>query len=362
MRELGLTGLSEDGRFLVAHDALTDESFHIPTDTRLTSLLDVSPSGSSSARTATQTDREAGNRETTMETTLSPRDIQTRIRRGESPEQVAEQSGMPVDKVRGFAVPVIAEREFIVEQARKTSVRRLHSTGTPGMLLGSLVDTGLAATGASVEAAKWDSWRREDGRWTVVVAADGALEPVTFLFDVKGRYVLPADDAAHELIGDVVQDVLNATPDMALANAVREEPPHADAPTVEEYLVQSVEVVETVEIVETVERVQSPVDDLPNYDDVPFEIPMPEEILEHSAPVSSLKEARDRRALEQLALAIDSQAEAPAESSDVEITEEQNLAVPSTPHPSSHAASKKRHERRRVPSWDEIMFGGTPQD
>jgi hypothetical protein len=343
MRELGLTGLSEDGRFLVAHDALTDESFHIPTDIRLTSLLGASPAGPSSDRTATQPDREAGTRETTMEVTLSPRDIQHRIRRGESPEQVAEQSGMSVEKIRGFAIPVIAEREFVVEQARKTPVRRLHSTGTPGMLLGSLVDTGLAAAGASAEAATWDSWRREDGRWTVVVEPDGALEPVSFLFDVKGRYVLPADDAAHELIGDVVQEVLNATPDMALANAVREES-HAPEP-------QSAE-----------EFVAEAVDDLPNFDEVPYDIPLPEEILEHSAPVSSLKEARDRRALEQLAMAIDSQAEAPAEASDVEITEEQNLAVPSTPHPSTHPSSKKRHERRRVPSWDEIMFGGAQHD
>jgi hypothetical protein len=354
MRELGLTGLSEDGRFLVAHDALTDESFHIPTDIRLTSLLDATSSGPSSDRTATQPDREAGNRETTMEVTLSPRDIQARIRRGESPEEVAEQSGMSVEKVRGFAVPVIAEREFIAEQARKTSVRRLHSTGTPGMQLGALVDAGLAAVGASAEAATWDSWRREDGRWTVVVSPAGALEPVTFLFDVKGRYTLPADDAAHELIGDVVQEVLNASPDMSLAHAVREEVREAvETVAVETVIEETVE--ETVEVIETV-------DDLPNYDDVPFDIPMPEEILEHSAPVSSLKEARDRRALEQLALAIDSQAEAPAESSDVEITEEQNLAVPSTPQPSTHPSSKKRHERRRVPSWDEIMFGGAQHD
>jgi hypothetical protein len=370
MRELGLTGLSEDGRFLVAHDALTDESFHIPTDIRLTSLLEASPAGATSNGTAQQPDRKAGTREPTMEVTLSPRDIQTRIRRGESPEQVAEQSGMPVEKVRGFAVPVLAEREYIVEQARKTSVRRLHSTGTPGMLLGSLVDAGLSAAGASAEAAAWDSWRREDGRWTVVVSPVGALEPATFLFDVKGRYVLPADDGAHELIGDVVQEVLNATPDMALANAVREEA-HAQEPA--PLMVDVVEVIETVEVVEVVEVVEqidaatptmSAADELPNYDDVPFDLPAPDEIIERSAPVSSLKEARDRRALEQLALAIETSAEAPAEEADVEITEQQNLAVPSTPHPSQHPsqhASKKRHERRRVPSWDEIMFGGAHQ-
>ena len=95
MRELGLTGLSEDRRFLVAHDALTDESFHIPTDLRLTSLLDDAL-GAASTGTTKQPDHEAGTREPTMEVTLSPRDIQNRIRRGESPEQVADASGMPV--------------------------------------------------------------------------------------------------------------------------------------------------------------------------------------------------------------------------------------------------------------------------
>ena len=223
MRELGLTGLSEDRRFLVAHDALTDESFHIPTDLRLTSLLDAA-FGTASTGTTTQPDREAGTREPTMEVTLNPRDIQNRIRRGESPEQVAEASGMPVDKVRGFAIPVIAEREYVVEQARITSVRRLHATGAPGMQLGSLVDAALAAQGASAESAVWDSWRREDGRWTVIVAPEGAPEPATFLYDAKGRYVLPADDAAHELIGDLaLQESEPTTGDMAIADAVREE-------------------------------------------------------------------------------------------------------------------------------------------
>ena len=81
--------------------------------------------------------------------------------------------------------------------------------------------------------------------------------------------------------------------------------------------------------------------------------------------MSSLKEARDRRALEQLAMSIEAEAEAPAEPADVEITEEHevhDVAVPSTPHPSQHGPSKKRHERRRVPSWDEIMFGGSAKD
>lgn len=307
MRELGLTGLSEDGRFLVAHDSLTDESFHIPTDIRLTSLLETSPSGT---------------RESTMESTLSPRDIQARIRRGNSPQQVADESGMPLDKIQAFAVPVIAEREFVVEQARKTSVRRLHVSGSAGMLLGSLVDESVAARGLSPEAARWDSWRREDGRWTIVVLPEETSEPATFLFDTKGRYVLPADDIAHELIGDL---------------ALQESPEVVETHDVEpEELTIEVDIVE--EIIEA---------------DITFDLPVPEDFIEHSAQVSSLKEARDRRALEQLALTIDAEAAAPTEASDVEITEEHDLAVPHTAKP-----AKKKHERRRVPSWDEIMFGG----
>ena len=74
--------------------------------------------------------------------------------------------------------------------------------------------------------------------------------------------------------------------------------------------------------------------------------------------VSSLKEARDRRALEQLSLG-DEDDEAPAteavaehEVDDFEDSLEHDVAVPDTMGP-----RKKRHERRRVPSWDEIMFG-----
>lgn len=287
-----------------------------------------------------------------MEVTLSPRDIQARIRRGESAEQVAESSGMALEKVHAFAVPVIAEREFIVEQARATSVRRLHASGAPGLVLGPLVDESLVAHGSSAEAATWDSWRREDGRWTIVVSPDGDAEIATFLFDTKGRYVLPADDAAHELIGDLALE------------------PAEPAQTVEAVEVSEfVEVIETVEVYEVAPAVpiDPAVDDLPVFDEVPYEFPELDEIIQRPTPVSSLKEARDRRALEQLALSIDAQAAAPAEASDVEITEEQavDVAVPSTVHPSQQHRSehsKKRHERRRVPSWDEIMFGGSARD
>ena len=137
MRELGLDGLSEDGRFLIARDQSTDETFHIPADRRLTSLIDATSRGSTS-----------GQLETSMESSLSPRDIQTRIRRGESPDEVAVVAGVPVEQIIGFATPVLAEREYMCEQARKTPIRRKH-VGGAGVLLGTLVDENVAADGTS---------------------------------------------------------------------------------------------------------------------------------------------------------------------------------------------------------------------
>ena len=312
MRDLDLKGLSEDGRFLVARDTTTGETYRILADHRLSSLIGKpSHSGSTS-----------GQLEIRMQSSLSPRDIQTRIRRGESPQSVADSAGVPVEQISGFAGPVLAEREFMCEQARKTAIRRKH-VGGAGVQLGFLVSDNIAAAGGVPEEAAWDSWRREDGRWTVLVTPHGQAHPATFLFDVKSRYVLPADEFAHELVGDIA---LPDSTDMAIADAVRA----AESPRV------------------------SPVEPA-----LPVEIPEPIVAIEEEtlSGVSSLKEARDRRALEQLALsdAAEEQDSPPApeaEQDDFEDSLEDNVAVPDTMGP-----RKKRHERRRVPSWDEIMFG-----
>ncbi|MCW2771418.1 MAG: hypothetical protein JWR27_2851 [Aeromicrobium sp.] len=318
MRDLDLEGLSRDRRFLVARDLTSGEQFRITADHRLTSLI-----GKSSHPGST-----SGQLEIRMESSLSPRDIQTRIRRGESPESVADSAGVPVEQITGFAGPVLAEREFMCEQARKTSIRRKHIGGA-GVLLGTLVDENIASGGGVPEEAVWDSWRREDGRWTVVVTPHDRTHPATFLFDVKSRYVVPADEFAHDLVGDVA---LPDSTDMAIADAVRSErrsEPTADQPDVVEELMLDVELVEVLA------------------DDAEF-----------LTGVSSLKEARDRRALEQLALGEAAEAQAAAapapeaEVDDFEDSLEDNVAVPDTMGP-----RKKRHERRRVPSWDEIMFG-----
>lgn len=316
MRDLGLIRLSEDRTFLIARDAASGQEFRIRADHRAKSLIDaLSP-----------TDKAAtGQLEIKMDSSLSPRDIQTRIRRGENPDAVADVAGVHVDRIMAYAIPVLAEREHMCEQARKTVIRRKYVAGT-GVVLGTLVDERLLARGGSPEAATWDSWRREDGRWALHITPEGASEAASFIFDVQGRYVLPADELAHDLVGDFA---LPDTGDMAIADAVRD---HAEG--------------------------------------IPDMVATPEQ---HPEGVSSLKVARDRRAMEQLALG-DESGEVAAPRLDDDSTgltaddaavmsydEEEEIAhdvaVPDGLGPMSQPR-KKRHERRRVPSWDEIMFGG----
>ena len=327
MRELGPDRLSQDGQHVVLSDSQSGESFQVSLE-RLRTVLDRAEGTVPEVR---------AEQEPTMEqTTLSPREIQTRVRRGESAEQIAQSSGMTLTAVEPFAAPVVAEREYMVEQARRTTIRRRHVGGS-GVQLGGAVDERLADTGRVPEDAAWDAWRREDGRWTVVATPAGQDEPATFLFDVKGRYVVPADEAAHDLVGDVA---LPESTDMAIADAIRESVA-ASAPEAEV-------VVETAELEIEIEHAV---------------LGSAEEDAEAHAPVSSLQEARDRRAME-----AEAAAEAEAQAQHAERAEEpqqdsldalfseaaEDVAVPDTVAP----RTKKKQERRRVPSWDEIMFGG----
>lgn len=321
MRELSIEGLSDDEQFLVLTDPTTDERFALSR-----SLLATAP--------------QPIPREQPMETHLTPREIQTRIRRGESPDDIAADTGMPITSIEPFAGAVIAEREYMAQQAQRTGVRRKHVTGS-GTRLDELVAQGLRARNQSPDDATWNSFRREDGRWTVLLAFGEST--ATFLYDAEGRYVLPTDDAAHDLVGDVA---LPESPDMALADAIRDAEPVAE-PAVEPEPADQVEPAHQVDQVEYSGELQLDLE-------LPADIAVAEHLLDDAAilpPVSSLKEARDRRAQTAMSQP-ETDTEVESEHDHLDEVIEHDIAVPdSAPQP------KKRHERRRVPSWDEIMFG-----
>ena len=189
MQDLTLVGLTEDkSKLLLVSDS--GEKYTLPADAKLRAAL-----RGDHAR--------PGQLETKMDSALRPRDIQARIRAGESPENVAEAAQTSVDRIMGYATPVLAERAHIADRAQRASVRRRSGDG-PGRTLDEAVSELLRAKNVDPETVEWDSWRREDGRWTVVADFKLAdrVRHAEFTFDVQGRYVVAENDESRLLVGE----------------------------------------------------------------------------------------------------------------------------------------------------------------
>ncbi|MFF6998368.1 septation protein SepH [Streptomyces sp. NPDC008313] len=188
MPELRVVAVSNDGTRLVLKAADSTE-YTLPIDERL--------------RAAVRGDRpRLGQIEIEVESHLRPRDIQARIRAGASAEEVAQLAGIPVDRVRRFEGPVLAERAFMAERARKTPVRRPGENAGPQ--LGEAVQERLLLRGADKETVQWDSWRRDDGTWEVLLVYLVAGEPhsASWTYDPPRRLVQAVDEEARSLIGE----------------------------------------------------------------------------------------------------------------------------------------------------------------
>ncbi|MBA2773139.1 MAG: DUF3071 domain-containing protein [Nocardioidaceae bacterium] len=189
MRKLKLVGLSADGRSVVFLDDAGAE-FSTPADDRL--------------RAALRGDRaRLGQLEIEMDSALRPRDIQARIRAGESAESVAALAQVSVDKIMPFCVPVLAERQHVAALAQRCHVRRRNVEG-PSRRLSDVVAERLRERGVSLDTASWDAWRRDDGRWAVQATYQSGERERTalFVFDTMGRFSLADDDEAKWLTGE----------------------------------------------------------------------------------------------------------------------------------------------------------------
>jgi hypothetical protein len=194
--ELRVMAVTGDGDRLVLR-APDGQEFFLAIDDRL--------------RAAVRGDRaRLGQIEIELDAQLRPRDIQARIRSGQTAEQVADLAGIPLERVRRFEGPVLAERAFMAERAQNTQVRRAGETHGPK--LGDVVRERLAQREPDHDSAQWDSWRREDGMWTVRLAfrIGGLPYEATWAFDPPRRLVTPADDEARLLSSDVAAE--NAFP------------------------------------------------------------------------------------------------------------------------------------------------------
>ena len=186
MHRLRFVGLAEDGAHLVVSTGAND-CFLLPIDEALRSAVRGANGQQQQQRLP-------------LPTPIRPREIQARVRAGETPEQVAAGSGMSVERVMRFAYPVLAERAQVVEQARRARVRR--DTAAP--TLDERLAARLEARGVNPAAVTWDSHKREDGTWLVVASWRSAERDrsATWMFELTTKVLVPEDDLAQHLTGE----------------------------------------------------------------------------------------------------------------------------------------------------------------
>ncbi|MGJ3509703.1 septation protein SepH [Enemella sp. A6] len=343
-----------------------------------------------------------------MESGLTPREIQERIRAGQSLDEVTEVAGMPRDRVERFALAVYDERRHLAEQAREHSVRRTGESGSH-RLLGEVVEAWFAEHQVDPETVTWDATRGEDRHfWTVTVRWGADEQLATFGYDVRGTFAVAQDDAAKELIDDdgtMVEPepeddpgssddepTLNYADQFAIVNVIQDEDAVDDEDADDDHEDTVSGPFDLQDIVPTPE---SELDALyamlrghqedsvniyagltdpepaqpktrrrrrgrkrdPEAEPPTFEEPTPEQ---HPAeqPASEQSTAEQSPAEQPTPVGRPAPEQAPA--GDLEqpsLLEDDSPAPPPAPAP-------KRKQRRRaaVPSWDEIMFGGPTKE
>ena len=309
MRDLHVVAVSESGTTIVLADE-AGEQFTVPIDDRL--------------RAALRGDRvREGQLQIAMTSQLSPRDIQERVRAGATADEVSEQAGVPVERVLRFAAPVLDERAHMARQARGALLRdeSLLELGT----LDEVAERVLGQRGVG-DTARWDAWRREDGRWLVACRWMEEHQERTALWalDSSAGSATPIDDTARELAG-----MPTSTPSGPARLAVVPDRQRGTAPTPDSPVVQE--------------------DDTPTGPIPPL---VPEPLAPSPGPTHpARRQTRKGRA--------------PADDDRLRLTDiADNVIDDMAPSPGpgviaegSGGTDSARRQRPPVPSWDEIMFG-----
>jgi hypothetical protein len=290
--------------------------------------------------------------ETKMTSSLRPRDIQNRIRSGESPESVAEAAGTTLEAIMPYVAPVVAEREHVASTAQRASLRR--GPGEPpttpplNRVLGDAVAAHLRAQDADPDDVAWDAYRRETGRWvlTATYAVGGRSGTARFTYDAPGNYALTDNDDARWLIGDLVEPEPVAEPlddlQQARQRRLAAASPAADLPLGGGFGDDALDLAgggEPAPGAQSAPAAQSTQSASRDEGQLPFDEPLRSTVPEPTPEAPAARESGSEEASRD-----DAQPAAHEESAEAARHRRQ---------------TQKKRGRASVPSWDEIMFGPT---
>ena len=162
------------------------------------------------------------------------KEIQSRLRAGESADSIARATEWDLEKIDRFSGPIMQERAFVIGQALATSLRR--DPHSPTLMAAAIAQ--LAPRGVDMQLVEWNTWRRDDGLWNIILSypiSTGA-GVANWAFDTTNRTLVSEDDGARWISGEekpsrpstpshgMVFPTENATPAPRLVAVKPEEP------------------------------------------------------------------------------------------------------------------------------------------
>lgn len=186
MSELRVNGKTDDGQYLSLIDGEGKE-FTVRISDTLRSTVNQ-------PRLMSVQDEEAA--------PITVKEIQRRLRTGESPESIAQDGNTTVEKVERFSGPILQERQFIIDQVASVIVRK--EPGREPVNFGDAIVLRLAPRGVDITQINYNCWRLETGIWTIQVSYPTSDRPGVgkWEFDPTRRALNALDDNARWLLGE----------------------------------------------------------------------------------------------------------------------------------------------------------------
>jgi len=184
--ELRLNGKTEDGLHLSLHDNEGNEFTVRVSDTLR----------------ATVNQQRLMSVPTNLEPTVSIKEIQRLLRAGQTTEQIARDNNISIEKIERFAGPILSERIYIIDQAQQIVIRK--EGGRDAVTLLGVVISRLAPRNIDSSELSWDTWRLEDGTWTIELHYPNStgVGIAQWSFDSILRTVISMDENARWMMGD----------------------------------------------------------------------------------------------------------------------------------------------------------------
>ena len=184
--ELRLNGKTEDGLHLSLHDNDGNEFTVRVSDTLR----------------ATVNQQRLMAVPTNLEPTVSIKEIQRFLRAGQTSDQIARENNISIEKIERFAGPILSERIYIIDQAQQIVIRK--EGGRDAVTLLGVVISRLAPRNIDSSELSWDTWRLEDGTWTIELHYPNStgVGIAQWNFDAVLRTVTSMDENARWMMGD----------------------------------------------------------------------------------------------------------------------------------------------------------------